>query len=100
MIEQRLAFNAAVIHIEDKASGTHLIQELSEGQYGITRYQAKMDKAMRMHIERRSRWKRRYLALRPRSWPLEVEHLFRAVALVTLVLRSGRASEKSWISNP
>jgi predicted phage terminase large subunit-like protein len=50
VIEQRLAFNAGVILIEDKASGTQLIQELiSDGQYGITRYETKMDKVMRMH---------------------------------------------------
>src|SRR5580704_8764347 len=42
VIEQRLAFNAGVILIEDKASGTQLIQELiSDGQYGITRYETK-----------------------------------------------------------
>jgi predicted phage terminase large subunit-like protein len=50
VVEQRIAFNATVILIEDKASGTQLIQELTrEGQYGITRYETKMDKIMRMH---------------------------------------------------
>ena len=48
--EQRTTFGARVVLIEDKASGTQLIQELiSEGQYGITRYQTTMDKVMRMH---------------------------------------------------
>jgi predicted phage terminase large subunit-like protein len=48
--EQRTIFGARVVLIEDKASGTQLIQELiSEGQYGITRYQTTMDKVMRMH---------------------------------------------------
>jgi predicted phage terminase large subunit-like protein len=48
--EQRIAFGASNVIIEDKASGTQLIQELiNEGQYGIVRYQTKMDKVMRMH---------------------------------------------------
>jgi predicted phage terminase large subunit-like protein len=48
--EQRIASGALNVIIEDKASGTQLIQELiKEGQYGIVRYQAKMDKVMRMH---------------------------------------------------
>jgi len=48
--EQRIAFSALNVIIEDKASGTQLIQELiNEGQYGIVRYQTPMDKIMRMH---------------------------------------------------
>jgi predicted phage terminase large subunit-like protein len=48
--EQRIAFGALNVIIEDKASGTQLIQELiSEGQYGIVRYKTNMDKVMRMH---------------------------------------------------
>ncbi|MCU1246996.1 MAG: Phage uncharacterized protein-like protein, partial [Edaphobacter sp.] len=36
--------------IEDKASGTQLIQELRrDGMYGVTRYEPKMDKIMRLH---------------------------------------------------
>jgi len=40
----------ANILIEDKASGTQLIQELiRDGVYGITRYEPTMDKVMRTH---------------------------------------------------
>ena len=43
-------FHATTILIEDKASGTQLIQELvRDGVYGITRYEPKMDKVMRLH---------------------------------------------------
>jgi predicted phage terminase large subunit-like protein len=38
------------ILIEDKASGTQLIQELiNDGVYGVTRYEPRMDKIMRLH---------------------------------------------------
>ncbi len=38
------------ILIEDKASGTQLIQELiDEGVYGVTRYEPQMEKVMRLH---------------------------------------------------
>jgi hypothetical protein len=38
--------------IEDKASGTQLIQELiAEGLYAVTRYQPQLDKVMRMHAQ-------------------------------------------------
>ena len=38
--------------IEDKASGTQLIQELiNEGCHGVTRYQPTDDKIMRMHAQ-------------------------------------------------
>jgi predicted phage terminase large subunit-like protein len=41
---------AKTILIEDKASGTQLIQELvNEGVHGITKYTPKMDKIMRLH---------------------------------------------------
>jgi hypothetical protein len=37
--------------IEDKASGTQLIQELIyEGLHEVTRYQPQTDKIMRMHV--------------------------------------------------
>jgi phage terminase large subunit-like protein len=50
--EQREAFNASVVLIEDKASGTQLIQELTrEGLYAITRYTPQSDKVMRMHAQ-------------------------------------------------
>jgi hypothetical protein len=43
------AFGATNIVIEDKASGTQLIQELrDDGLYSVTRYQSKLDKISRM----------------------------------------------------
>jgi predicted phage terminase large subunit-like protein len=48
--EQWPAFEASVVLIEDKASGTQLIQELiEEGLHAVTRYQPQSDKIMRMH---------------------------------------------------
>jgi predicted phage terminase large subunit-like protein len=48
--EQAIRFNATTILIEDKSSGTELIQELTrEGLHGVTRYEPKMEKIMRMH---------------------------------------------------
>lgn len=48
--EQAALYRAKTILIEDRASGTQLIQELTqEGVHGITRYTPKMDKVMRMH---------------------------------------------------
>jgi hypothetical protein len=42
----------SVVLIEDKASGTQLIQELTrEGLYAITRYTPQSDKVMRMHAQ-------------------------------------------------
>ena len=50
--EQQNLFNASVVLIEDKASGTQLIQELiAEGCHGVTRYQPTGDKTMRMHAQ-------------------------------------------------
>ena len=50
--EQRDAFAAEVVLIEDKASGTQLIQELvAEGLHAVTRYQPQADKIMRMHAQ-------------------------------------------------
>jgi len=41
-----------VVLIEDKASGTQLIQELiREGLYAVTRYQPQFDKVMRLHAQ-------------------------------------------------
>jgi predicted phage terminase large subunit-like protein len=41
---------AANVLIEDKASGTHLIQELrNEGLHGVTKYVPAMEKILRMH---------------------------------------------------
>jgi predicted phage terminase large subunit-like protein len=48
--EQRARFPPDVILIEDKASGTQLVQELiREGVYGVTRYVPKDHKIMRLH---------------------------------------------------
>ena len=48
--EQAEAFSSNTILIEDKASGTQLIQELiSEGMHAVKRYEPTMDKIMRMH---------------------------------------------------
>jgi predicted phage terminase large subunit-like protein len=50
--EQCQAFAASVVLIEDKASGTQLIQELIEqGLHAVTRYQPQSDKIMRMHAQ-------------------------------------------------
>jgi predicted phage terminase large subunit-like protein len=50
--EQCEAFAANVVLIEDKASGTQLIQELvAEGLYAVTRYQPQSDKVIRMHAQ-------------------------------------------------
>lgn len=44
------AFSPTTILIEDKASGTQLIQEMvNEGMYAIKKYEPTMDKTMRMH---------------------------------------------------
>ena len=38
--------------IEDKASGTQLIQELiADGLYAVSRYQPQADKVMRLHAQ-------------------------------------------------
>jgi predicted phage terminase large subunit-like protein len=45
-------FRPSVVLIEDKASGTQLIQELvAEGLHAVTRYQPQADKVMRMHAQ-------------------------------------------------
>ena len=50
--EQQSLFGATVVLIEDKASGTQLIQELiTDGCYGVTRYQPTTDKIMRLHAQ-------------------------------------------------
>src|SRR5712672_1699676 len=50
--EQQSLCNATVVLIEDKASGTQLIQDLIEdGCHGVTRYQPTGDKTMRMHAQ-------------------------------------------------
>jgi predicted phage terminase large subunit-like protein len=50
--EQCEAFAADVVLIEDKASGTQLIQELvADGVHAVTRYQPQADKIMRMHAQ-------------------------------------------------
>ena len=50
--EQYERLRPSVVLIEDKASGTQLIQELvAEGLYAVTRYQPQSDKVMRMHAQ-------------------------------------------------
>jgi predicted phage terminase large subunit-like protein len=50
--EQQNLFDASVVLIEDKASGTQLIQELiAEGCHAVTRYQPTTDKIMRMNAQ-------------------------------------------------
>jgi predicted phage terminase large subunit-like protein len=50
--EQQQLFNADVVLIEDKASGTQLIQELIEERcYAVTRYEPTLDKTMRLHAQ-------------------------------------------------
>jgi predicted phage terminase large subunit-like protein len=45
-------FHPSVVLVEDKASGTQLIQELiADGLYAVTRYQPQSDKIMRMHAQ-------------------------------------------------
>jgi predicted phage terminase large subunit-like protein len=50
--EQYARFRPNVVLIEDKASGTQLIQELvQDGLYAVTRYQPQSDKVMRLHAQ-------------------------------------------------
>jgi predicted phage terminase large subunit-like protein len=50
--EQYERFRPSVVLIEDKASGTQLIQELvADGLYAVTRYQPQSDKVMRLHAQ-------------------------------------------------
>ena len=50
--EQQSLYGADVVLIEDKASGTQLIQELNtEGCYAVTRYVPTLDKIMRLHAQ-------------------------------------------------
>ena len=50
--DQHALFRPSVVLIEDKASGTQLIQELvADGLYAVTRYQPQSDKIMRMHAQ-------------------------------------------------
>ena len=50
--EQYERLRTSVVLIEDKASGTQLIQELTrEGLYAVTRYKPQADKVMRLHAQ-------------------------------------------------
>jgi predicted phage terminase large subunit-like protein len=50
--EQCERFDPAIVLIEDKASGTRLIQELiADGLHAVTRYRPQSDKVMRMHAQ-------------------------------------------------
>jgi len=50
--EQYERFGPDVVLIEDKASGTQLIQELlADGLHAVTRYRPQSDKIMRLHAQ-------------------------------------------------
>ena len=50
--EHQSLFSVSVVLIEDKASGTQLIQELiADGGSAVTRYQPTTDKIMRLHAQ-------------------------------------------------
>jgi len=50
--EQQSLYDATEVLIEDKASGTQLIQELiADGCHGVTRYQPECEKIMRLHAQ-------------------------------------------------
>jgi predicted phage terminase large subunit-like protein len=50
--DQHSQFDANVVLIEDKASGTQLIQELiADGCHAVTRYKPECDKIMRLHAQ-------------------------------------------------
>jgi predicted phage terminase large subunit-like protein len=50
--EEQNLFKANVVLIEDRASGTQLIQELiADGCHGVTRYQPDCEKIMRLHAQ-------------------------------------------------
>jgi len=50
--DQQNLYGVTTVLIEDKASGTQLIQELiADGCHGVTRYQPTTDKIMRMHAQ-------------------------------------------------
>src|SRR6201981_3224260 len=50
--EQQSLYDATEVLIEDKASGTQLIQELiADGCHGVARYQPTTDKIMRLHAQ-------------------------------------------------
>jgi phage terminase large subunit-like protein len=52
-------FKPSIVLIEDKASGTHLIQELiAEGLYAVTPYRSQTDKVMRSRRCQRQRLSR------------------------------------------
>ena len=52
MCGQQSLFNAVVVLIEDKASGTQLIQELIvDGCHAATSYKPECDKIMRLHAQ-------------------------------------------------
>ena len=57
--EQYERLKPSVVLIEDKASGTQLIQELiADGLYAVTRYQPQSDKVMRSQRSQRQRLSR------------------------------------------
>jgi predicted phage terminase large subunit-like protein len=74
VVHMAAAYQATNILIEDKASGTQLIQDLiREGMCGLTRYEPKMEKIMRLHsvtstienglvyLPKQAEWREEYL---------------------------------------
>ena len=52
VLDRHIRWRPDVVLIEDKASGTQLIQELvAEGLHAVTRYRPQSDKVMRMHAQ-------------------------------------------------
>jgi len=52
VLERHIRWRPDVVLIEDKASGTQLIQELvADGLYAVARYKPQADKVMRMHAQ-------------------------------------------------
>ena len=52
VLDQHARWRPQVVLIEDRASGTQLIQELvAAGLYAVTRYRPQADKVMRMHAQ-------------------------------------------------
>ena len=52
MRDRQNLYGVTTVLIEDKASGTQLIQELiADGCHGVTRYQPDCDKIMRLHAQ-------------------------------------------------
>ena len=52
VLDEHIRWRSDVVLIEDKASGTQLIQELvADGLYAVARYKPQTDKVMRLHAQ-------------------------------------------------